>query len=88
MKIAVFFNQNYLPINRQFVKNVTFKRFLMQYHYELYIAEQVEQNDKLSMEILTAVNSQLVTLDQSAAAAERDRMKAVVSQLAQRVFLA
>ena len=48
----------------------------------------MERNDELSAELLKAVNAQLATLEPSdAAATERDRIKAVVRQLAHRVFV-
>jgi len=49
----------------------------------------VERNDELSVELLKAVNAQLATLEHSdSAARERNRIKAVVSHVADRVFLA
>ena len=53
------------------------------------VAEQVERNDELSMELLKAVNSQLATLEHSdTATRERDRIKDVVNRLADQVFVA
>ena len=68
---------------------MTFCFLLLCINYLTLVVEQVERNDELSVELLKAVNAQLATMEHSdAAAGERDRIRAVVHQLADRVFIA
>ena len=50
------------------------------------IVLKVERNDQLSMELLKMVNSQLAAMENSETAArERERIRAVVTNIADRV---
>jgi len=53
----------------------------------MHADEQVERNDQLSVELLRAANAQLASLQYSdhGTSRERDRITAVVRQLADRV---